>query len=110
MHEEYMSEPKQPDESPDESLAAVPPKPIDQEQLPRSANIALGTIALTMAGAGAIVLIGGSMTPAIGATRSMKLVWEQRQLQMDQAERETNHCDVHPGDSIDAQPNSRETN
>ena len=105
-----MSEPKKPDESPDDSLAAMPPKPVEEEQLPLGANIGLGTVALTVAGAGAIVLIGGSMTPAMGATRSTKLLWEQRQQQMQQAERETNHCDAHPGDLIDAQPNSRETN
>ena len=48
----------------------------------------MGTVALAVAGAGALVLIAGFMSPTVGATRSTKLEWQRRKLLMDQAERE----------------------
>lgn len=66
--------------------AVDPPQPV--ETLPPGVNAALGTVALTVAGAGALVLIAGFMTPTVGATRSTRLEWQRRKLLMDQAERE----------------------
>mgnify|MGYP003337078719 CR=1 FL=1 len=70
--------------------AVDPPQPV--ETLPAGVDTALGTVALTVAGAGALVLIAGFMTPTVGATRSTKLEWQRRKLLMDQAE-----CDAAPG-------------
>lgn len=93
-----MIEPEQPPAASDEnaeSLASVPPTPSD-DRLPPAAHIAMGTVALTIAGAGAIVLIGGAMTPTMGATRSTKLEWQQRQQQIEQAAQRANQNDVEP--------------
>ena len=70
--------------------AVDPPQPV--EALPAGVNAVLGTVALTVAGAGALVLIAGFMTPTVGATRSTKLEWQRRKLLMDQAE-----CEAVPG-------------
>jgi hypothetical protein len=97
-----MDQPQQPDESKNESLAEVPPTPLDVAHAPRATNLALGTIALTVAGAGAILLISGTMTPTMGATRSTKLEWEERKLQIEQAERDAQvdpQSDAQPYDS-----------
>ena len=102
-----MNEPKEPDESQNESLAAAPPTPVDEARIPLTGNIGLGAIALTVAGAGAIALISGSMTPTMGATRSTKLEWERRKLQIEQAEYDVqtnSHVDAQPDDQSDTQP------
>src|SRR5262245_16774054 len=82
-----MDEPRKPDESLDESLAVVPPTPVVAPQAPSASNLGLNAALLTAAGAGAFFLIAGTMTPCVGATRSTKLKWEERQLQIEQAER-----------------------
>jgi hypothetical protein len=106
-----VNQPQKRNETQDESLAAVPPTPIDVAQLPPAGNLALGTIMLTAAGAGAILLIAGTMTPAMGATRSTKLQWEERKIQIEQAERDVQvnpQVDAKPDDRNDAQPNVAE--
>ena len=103
-----MNQPHDPDESPDESLAAVPPTPIEDAHVPLSGNLAIGAIMLTAAGAGAFLLIAGTMTPTMGATRSTKLEWEERKLQIEQAERDlqvNSQVTAQPDDQSDAQPN-----
>jgi hypothetical protein len=100
-------EPEKLDESPDESLAAVPPTPIESTRAEQAGGLALGAILLTAAGAGALLLIGGTMTPAVGATRSAKLEWEQRKLQIEQAERDA-QVDHQLDDEADAQPKAAE--
>jgi len=91
-----MNEPEKPDEPShelseglrDESLANVPPTPMEPERVTRVGNLALGAVVLTAAGAGAFLLIAGTMTPCMGATRSTRLEWEKRQQEIEQAERE----------------------
>jgi threonine dehydrogenase-like Zn-dependent dehydrogenase len=97
-----MDESEKPDESQNESLAAVPPTPVDKASVALAGNIGLGAIALTVAGAGAIALIAGSMSPTMGATRSTKLEWEQRKLQIEQAEH-----DAEINSQVDAQHNDQ---
>jgi len=83
-----MDEPDQPGNPQEESLAAVPPTPVAESSVPLAGNIGLGVIAWTAAGAGTLVMIAGTMTPCMGATRSTTLEWERRWLQIEQAERE----------------------
>jgi hypothetical protein len=97
-----MSEPQKPDESQDESLASVPPTPMTTVPGPQSSNLALGAVILTAAGAGAILLIAGTMTPAAGATRSTKLEWEERKLQIEQAE-----CDAQLDSKVDVKSDAQ---
>ncbi len=107
-----MNEPQEHDESQDESLAAVPPTPIDEAGAATASNIGLGIIAITLAGAGAMVLVAGTMQSARGATRSAKLEWMQRQAQIEQAMKESqadNSFDVQPDDQNDAQPHADKT-
>lgn len=82
-----MTEERSPD-SQDESLADVPPTPAEPEVVTRAGNLALGAVTLTVAGAGAFLLIAGSMSTCMGATRSTRLEWEKRQQEIERAERE----------------------
>ena len=62
-------------------------------------------------GGGAILLIAGTMTPAVGATRSTKLEWEKRKLQIEQAEQDLqvdSQTDAQSDVQTDAQPNASE--
>ena len=79
-----MNNPPQ-DDDPKRSLAIDPPQPM--VELPRSVELGLGAITLGVAGVGACVLIAGSMTPCMGATRSAKLEWQRRHLRIERAER-----------------------
>lgn len=83
-----MDERPQSDESLNESLADVPPTPVIAPQTPSASHAGLNAVLLTAAGAAAFVLIAGTMTPCVGATRSTKLQWEERHLQIEQAERD----------------------
>lgn len=71
---------------PDESLANVPPTPVPPPPTHSAGNYGLNALVLAAAGAGAFILIGGTMTPCMGATRSAKLEWQERQAQIEQAE------------------------
>jgi hypothetical protein len=70
----------------DESLADVPLSPIPPDHGSLGARLAKGVLVLGALGAGAFVLLTGFTTPCLGATRSSKLKWEQRQLEIEQAE------------------------
>ena len=89
-----MDQQRKHEESPEESLASVPPTPIDVEQSPRPRNVGLNAALLAGAGVGAFFLLAGTMTPCVGATRSAKLKWEERQLEIDQAEQDAESIDT----------------
>ncbi|EAQ81370.1 hypothetical protein DSM3645_23301 [Blastopirellula marina DSM 3645] len=88
-----MDERPQSDESLNESLADVPPSPVTAPPLSAS-NRGLNAVTVIVAGAGAFVLLAGLTTPTIGATRSTKLQWEERNLQIEQAVRDAKSCDA----------------
>jgi hypothetical protein len=95
-----MEEPKLPDSERrdiDESLADVPPTPLGFEAEPEPASwFGKGLLLLGVAGAGVFVLISGSMTTCMGATRSAKLKWQERELEIEQAVRDANiELDAH---------------
>lgn len=73
------------EENRDESLATVPPTALTAPLPGSSGGLGWNAALFTAAGAGAFFLLAGTMTPCIGATRSAKLKWEQRQLQIEQA-------------------------
>jgi hypothetical protein len=88
-----MEEAMQPeDERDDESLSDVQPVPMKEEVSTGIESIVNGLLLLGAAGVGWLVL-GVLMTPTMGATRSSKLKWEQRQHEIEKAEREA-HTDV----------------
>jgi hypothetical protein len=70
-----------------QSLAEIPPcryviVGAEEPPPPRfSANLLL----FGAAGAGALFLLGASMTPTVGATHSTRLKWQQRQLEIEEA-------------------------
>jgi hypothetical protein len=84
-----MDEPyKQNEPNPDQSLADVPPKPVFSEELQPERGMFTGTGVMTIVTVigGAVFLIS-ALTPAVqGATRSSKLIWQQRQAEIEQAE------------------------
>jgi hypothetical protein len=86
-----MDEQKKTDEPPEESLASVPPNPYDTPVTPLTPLVKRAGIEValfTAAGAGALLLLAGTMTPCVGSTRSAKLKWEERCQQIEQSERE----------------------
>jgi hypothetical protein len=70
------------EDSSNESLAHVPPRPMIEPFIPASWNVPL-----LIAAGGAGVLVIAAMLPATcaGATRSAKLQWQERQQQIEQA-------------------------
>ena len=88
-----MDEKNKNEQQANESLAEVLPTPITASDATSPANILLSTAIFTAAGAGAFFLLAGTMMPCVGATRSAKLKWEERQLQIEQAERDANVSD-----------------
>jgi hypothetical protein len=72
----------------DESLANLPPTPVNEDRSSLASNVVKGGLLIGAAGAGILLLMSGSMTSCRGATRSSKLQWEQRQLEMEQAAQE----------------------
>ncbi|QDU74258.1 hypothetical protein Pan97_12650 [Bremerella volcania] len=78
----------------DESLADVPPTPVTAPPTHSANNFGLNALVLAAAGAGAFFLIGGTMTPCMGATRSTQLQWQERNAQIEQAE-----CDARARES-----------
>ena len=75
-------------EKSDESLADVPPTPVIAPPKLSASSLGLNAVVLAAAGAGALFLIGGTMTPCMGATRSAKLEWQQRNSEIEQAEQD----------------------
>ena len=74
--------------------------PLKTSLRPVPVTWSLGLLTLTAAGAVAFLLIAGTMTRTMGATRSAKLQWEERKLQIEQAER-----DARLDPRVDAQTN-----
>ena len=81
MEESQLPEPRKDDDS----LADVPPTPIANDPPSLAANLVKGVLLVGAAGAGILLLLSGSMTSCRGATRSSKLQWEQRQLEIERA-------------------------
>jgi hypothetical protein len=80
-----MAEHAAEDDRQEESLSELAPEPA---VVTRVGNFALGAVMFTFAGAGVFMLIAGSMSRCMGATRSVKLEWEKRQQEIERAERE----------------------
>jgi hypothetical protein len=78
-----MDEPQKSSDPPNESLADVPPTPLMTSSA--ASTGCFNAVALTAAGAGALFLLAGLMTPCVGATRSAKLKWEERRAEIEQA-------------------------
>jgi hypothetical protein len=76
--------PEQPlnDDSSNESLAQVPPTPMIEPAIPPSWNVPV----IIAAGVGALALVALLPAPCVGATRSAKLKWQERQHQIEQAQ------------------------
>jgi hypothetical protein len=70
------------DDSANESLSKVPPTPIIQ---PVSSTSWIGSV-LIATGAGVLALITMMPSACLGATRSAKLKWQERQRQIAQAQ------------------------
>ncbi len=66
-------------EPPMSEEARRPPTPM--RRLPR----VLKVVAIAAGGTGLFVLVNGMLTPTMGAQRSTRLQWEQRQQDIDQA-------------------------
>ncbi|HEY2415797.1 MAG TPA: hypothetical protein VGI40_26390 [Pirellulaceae bacterium] len=84
-----MDEQKKSEESQEESLASVPPNPYEPPVKPLAPLVKKAGVEAALflaAGTGALFLLGGMMLPAVGATRSAKLKWGERQLEIEQAE------------------------
>ena len=88
--------PNQSPEEPEDSLAAAPLRPVDELPVSRLGGLTRATLTLTVSGAGTLWLIAATMTPTVGATRSAKLQWCERQLQIEQA---LHDSQVQPGAS-----------
>ena len=80
-----------PDESSDESLADVPPTPVASAKGLTCGGLTLGTAALAVAGA--LILVSSQTTACRGSTRSSKLKFAQRQVEIEQALRERQATD-----------------
>jgi len=84
-----MEPPFPPDQEPrDESLAKLPPTPVTDQQVATAAGFVKGLALISTVGAGAILLMSSVMQPTHGATRSAKLKWQLRQLEIEQAQRD----------------------
>ena len=73
-----------------------PPVPVEQSKSPVTA--AVTTLTLLAAGGMGFVLIADLATPCVGATRSSRLQWEQRQVEIDRAIEETTAYRQAPSD------------
>jgi hypothetical protein len=79
---EESHDPRQEDEG-QQSLAEVEPTPLDALTL-LARRLAKAMVLIGAAGAG-VVAVGALFLPAIGATRSAKLKWQQRELEIERA-------------------------
>jgi hypothetical protein len=77
--------------SPNESLASLPPEPVLDEEVPLALDLGAGFVCVTVAAASAVVLVGASLLPAVGATRTARLEWARRRALIAEAERESCH-------------------
>ncbi|REK19465.1 MAG: hypothetical protein DWQ37_01315 [Planctomycetota bacterium] len=69
-------------------MADVPPAPVPAASAERPVGKGLLILLTSVAGVGAMVLFGMSSRTTHGATRSSKLEWEQRQLEIEEAVRD----------------------
>jgi hypothetical protein len=74
------------------SLAEIPPCPYVRDDAPPGPNFSASLLLFGAAGAGALFLLSATMTPTMGATRSARLKWQDRLLQIEQAEQEATAC------------------
>lgn len=91
-----MEESMQPqDRRRDESLAGLPPMAVPPEEAMSAMRLLTGAFLAGAAGLGAICLVSMMSVPTHGATRSSKLKWEQRQQEIERAQRDaqTQHDD-----------------
>ena len=83
------------DANDNESLANVRPTPAAEGAGMKLNNQALGAVTLTVAGAGLFLLVAGTTSPCMGATRSTRLEWEKRQREIELAfEEQTDQTQV----------------
>jgi hypothetical protein len=81
-----MEEPQPTDQKPqDDSLANLLPEPIREDDGPYIGMLQGGLIVCAVLG-GTLMLVEGTTTSTLGAARSTKLRWEQRQTEIDQAQ------------------------
>jgi hypothetical protein len=87
-----MPESSQPDERSTDSdreaaerAAAAELQPVAPASFDFADKLRSGFLVLVAAGGGAFALLNLMLTPCVGATRSSKLQWEERQRQIDQA-------------------------
>ena len=83
-----MDEQKENDQRADESLAEVAPSPIVAVPNNSPSKYLLNTLVFVASGATALFLLSGTLMPCVGATRSAKLKWEERKIEIEQAERD----------------------
>ncbi|MGE0533967.1 MAG: hypothetical protein AB7O68_03275 [Pirellulales bacterium] len=76
------------DQGPDESLANMSPQPVQEFKTPTIGGLTWGISALAVAGLGTILITASSTTRCAGATRSSKLIYEQREAEIEQAIRD----------------------
>ena len=80
------------EQDPQESLANIPPTPARDDAIGTpGTNFAKLFLLMSAAGAGIFALIGSTQTACMGATRSAKLKWQERQLEIEQAARDANY-------------------
>jgi len=79
-----LRKPQQPldDDPSNASLSKVPPTPMIEPVIPASWNMPV----IIAAGAGALALVALLPAPCMGATRSARLQWQERQHQIEQAQ------------------------
>jgi hypothetical protein len=81
-----MDEPQLPiEETQDDSLANRVPEPVRDSEDLHIGIVQGGLIACAVLG-GVGLLVGSRMNSTLGATRSAKLKWEQRQVEIDQVQ------------------------
>lgn len=69
----------------DDSLGNLMPEPVRDDDRPSIGMLQGGLIVCGVLG-GALLLVEGTTTRTMGATRSAKLKWQQRQVEIDQAQ------------------------
>jgi hypothetical protein len=76
-----------------ESLAEIPPCRYVSAEEPAPPRFSANLLLFGAAGAGALFLLGASMTPTVGATYSTRLKWQERLLEIEQAARDVSSID-----------------
>lgn len=98
-----MSDFSQPPEDPDDqSLANQPLQPVEDLTVNIPTKAGGGILVASAATAALFMFVGSTMMPCIGATRSARLKWEQRQAEIEQAANDVDHSPSTDGDSQEA--------